>query len=105
MALVTPVVNVFIQTEARPMAERLRSLRYQIDSMLNEWDNGVSADVPNNATLLEDGREAQGVQTVNGAQMHALIAFLRDDIKPILESAGAQTVLAKLSVRSLEATL
>lgn len=52
----TPLVKKFLAEEARPMAETLRSLRYDIESMLSQWNNGVSAEVTEGANLIDDER-------------------------------------------------
>ena len=63
-------VNEFV----RPLAEALRNDKVRIDDGMIVWNQRFSTDIPNDATVLDDGREAEGVSRLTGADIHQWVA-------------------------------
>lgn len=67
-------VNEFV----RPLAESLRNDKVRIDDGTIVWDQRFVNDIPNDATVLDDGREAEGVSRLTGADIHQWVAEAKE---------------------------
>lgn len=87
MAITNPEAIRFSNEVVRPMAERMRDLIIDLEAIGPEVDRLLPS-IPNDPTeIVEDGREAEGVSRLNGAQINAL-AQVR---AAVLALADAQT--------------
>ena len=101
MAITNPEAIKFTNEQIRPMAERLRAIKVEIDSMMVDWFNGMNALIPNDVNeALEDGREADGVSRLNGDDIVGLIIVVQG-IQATLNTAGYTDRIAKPTVRPL----
>lgn len=103
MAITNPQAIRFANEQVRPLAEKLRALKAEIDSMMVDWFGGVNAIIPNdNNELLEDGREAEGVSRLDGDDIVGLI-IVAQGVQSTLNTAGYADRIAKPCVRPLDA--
>ena len=87
----------------RPKAERMRALKAEIDAELVTWYGGVNSLFPNDSSPVLDGREAEGVSRLTGADVNSFVAQLAA-YKALIEQPGVADVISKLCVRTLAAT-
>jgi hypothetical protein len=66
----------FANEQVRPLCERARALKAEIDAMTTTWFGGVNNLFPNDSTALDDGREAEGVSRLTGAQVNSAVGQL-----------------------------
>jgi hypothetical protein len=59
----------------RPLAEKLRDVNEDIARAEQQWLDEVGALMPNTADVLEDGRDAEGVSRLTGAEINSLRAI------------------------------
>jgi hypothetical protein len=88
----------------RPLAEVMRALKARIDAGMVTWYGTIAALVPNDSSPLADGREADGVSRLTGADINSFVAQLAA-YKTALEQAGVPDVISKPCVRPIEATM
>jgi hypothetical protein len=86
----------FVNEAIRPLCEQLRSLKANIDAATFSWAT-IAALVPNDAgELLEDGRAAEGVSRLTGADIRAVVAILGN-----VRTAVVDATVSKPCVRPL----
>jgi hypothetical protein len=92
-----PQAITFINEQVRPLCEQLRALKAKFDALAPVWYGGLNVTIPNDAQEpIEDGREAEGVSRLTGADIHGVVAqFLA--VTPNAE------IIAKPCVRPLQA--
>ena len=99
MAITNPEAIKFTNEQIRPMSERLRAIKVEIDSMMVDWFAGMNALIPNDVNeALEDGREAEGISRLNGDDIVGLI-IVAQAIQTQLNTAGYADRIAKPCVR------
>jgi hypothetical protein len=96
-----PEVIRFVNERLRPRAEQLRALIARIDDDLATWTGQIAARVPNDGTVLEDGRAEEGVSRLTGADLHAEIGILTQ-LKTRFDANGVRAVIGKACVRAPE---
>lgn len=92
----------FCNEVVRPLAEDFRALKARIDAALVTWRDIVSAAVPNDASLVNDKRDADGVSRLTGVDVNNFIALLQA-LQDRLNQTGVANVVSKPCVRTLEA--
>ena len=85
----------------RPHAEKMRALKATCDSALVTWYGQISSDCPNDSSPIADGREAEGVSRLTGADVVNLVTQMAA-FKTACEVSGVADVISKPCVRSLE---
>lgn len=98
MAITDPEAIRFVNEQVRPLCEKARAMAAEIGAMQTLWFGGLDAQFPNDATALDDGREAQGVSRLTGAQIQLAVGVLI----AMLGQVNAD-VIAKPCVRPLSA--
>jgi len=66
----------FVNEQVRPLCERARALKAEIDAMTTAWYGGINAKFPNDSSPLVDGRAAEGVSQLTGAQVNSAVGQL-----------------------------
>ncbi len=66
----------FVNEEVRPLCEEVRALKARILATQTEWFAGMNTTIPNTSDSLEDGREAEGVSRLTGAQITNAVGVL-----------------------------
>lgn len=91
----------FTNEVVRPMAEKLRGLKVEIDAALTTYNAGVG-DIFYNASaeIIDDGRANEGVSRLTGNDILLLITQLQT-IQTQLNAGGVANVIAKPCVRPL----
>ena len=87
----------------RPTAEKMRALHATISSALVTWYAGIDTVMTNDTSAVADGREAEGVSRLTGADVNSFVSQMAA-YKTALELTGVPDVISKPCVRSLEAT-
>ena len=77
MADVTdPAAIKFANDTIRPLAEQARALKARITDATNTWFAGMNAKFPNDASNVVDGRTAEGVTELTGADVNSVMGDL-----------------------------
>lgn len=104
MAITDPQAIKFCNEQVRPMCEKLRAIKAELDAMRTTYDAGIgSFFYGHDAEAIEDGREAEGTSRLTGADVLAFIAIAPYAVKALLETNGYPEAIAKPCVRGLEA--
>lgn len=94
----------FCNEVVRPKAEQLRALKAEIDSLMATYNGGLGDIFYNDqAGIVDDGRENEGVSRLNGNDILLLVAQL-EAIQTQLGGIGVAAVIAKPCVRPLAAS-
>ena len=97
-----PVVIRLVNEQLRPIAERIRADKIQLKAAFADWQQKAAALVPaDDKEVLDDGREAEGVTRLSGADLHAFVEVLTK-YNTVGDEIGIDDVVNKLCVRSLE---
>lgn len=75
MPITDPEAIRFANEQVRPIAEQLRALKVRIRAMQTSWFAGRNQAFPNTSDPLEDGREAEGVSRLTGANVNSLVGI------------------------------
>lgn len=99
MAITNAEAIRFSDEQVRPTAEKMRNLYYELEAMNVDWFNGISAVTPNDALeTLDDGRTAEGISTLTGADINALMTQVGNYIA-LVEAVGVLNVIQKPCVQ------
>jgi hypothetical protein len=99
-----PAAIRFVNEVIRPHAEKFRALKATCDSALTTWWNGISDNVPNSSDPVADGREAEGVSRLTGANVNLFVIQMAL-FQTAMNVDGVKQIIDKPCVRSLEVTL
>jgi len=99
MAITNPEAIRFVNEQVRPLCEEAQAIIAKINAMQTSWFAGLNNSFPNDSTALDDGREAQGVSRLTGADINSAVGTL-------LAVAGASNaeIISKPCVRTLQAS-
>ena len=99
MAITDPEAIKFVNEYIRPMCENVRASNARGADFTIKWA-GLSGDFPNDpAEIVEDGRDAEGISRLSGADIQAVAAVF-DALLGDLDMT-AQAVIQKPCVRRL----
>lgn len=87
----------FVNEQLRPLCEEARALRARVDAMSTAWFAGLDDEFPNDTSPLLDGREAEGVSRLTGAQVVNAVSNLI-----AMSAAGNAEILSLPCVRPLD---
>lgn len=99
MSITNPEAIRFVNEQVRPLCEKARALSAEIAAMQTLWFGGLDANFPNDATALDDGRDAQGVSRLTGAQIQLAVGVLI-----AMHGQANAEIIAKPCVRPLTAS-
>ena len=103
MAITNTQAIEFTNQVVRPMAEKFRGLKAEVDSALATYNGGVGDIFYNNTgATIEDGRESEGVSRLTGNDVLLLITQLQA-YQTQLNASGVPAVISKPCVRALRA--
>lgn len=100
MAITDPRAIKFTNEAIRPLAERLRDLKNDLDDVAVRWNAEIAPLVPNDTSVLEDGRAAQGDSVLTGADITNFVTVLLA-LKTRLGQSGVADVVSKPTVRAM----
>tara|TARA_R100000005_G_scaffold92443_1_gene66031 strand:- start:1460 stop:1780 length:321 start_codon:yes stop_codon:yes gene_type:complete len=89
----------FVNDYIRPMCENLRYMCARGKDWKIKWDGGLSADFPNDTSPVVDGRDAEGISRLTGADIQAVSAVFSTLLADI--DAAAEAAINKPCVRPL----
>ena len=99
MAITDPEAIKFVNEYIRPMCENIRYSNARGNDFAIKWA-GLSGDFPNDPNeIVEDGRDAEGVSRLSGADINAVAAVF-DALLGDLDMT-AQSIIQKPCVRPL----
>ena len=75
MPITDPEAIRFVNEQVRPLAEEMRSLKARIRAMQTAWFAGLNQEFPNSADPVEDGRQAEGVSRLTGANVNSAVGI------------------------------
>lgn len=85
----------------RPLAENYRATNIMSEQALAQWYGGMNTLFPNDSTALEDGREAEGVSRLTGADINSFMGQVATLVGQF-DGGGVVDVINKPCVRMLE---
>jgi len=100
-------VTKFMNERVRPSAEQMKALRVTLEDNLAKWAE-IAAEIPNDDTIIDDGRSAEGVTQLTGAQVHALAGAAQTVLDTLNQATSNETVATAVTaaqVRPLSAIL
>lgn len=101
MAITDTVAIRYSNEVVRPMAEKLRNLKAEIDSHMLQWHGGIGAIfTAGMAESVDDDREAEGVSRLIGNDIVGLINQI-SAIQTLLDGVGVMNVIVKPCVNPL----
>lgn len=98
MSITGPEEIKFVNEYIRPMCENIRYMKARGDDFALKWA-GLSGGFPNDTSAVEDGRDAEGISRLTGADINA-VAIVFNTLLGDIDSA-AEAVIAKPCVRPL----
>ena len=98
MSITGPEEIKFVNEYIRPMCETIRYMKARGDDFAIKWA-GLSGGFPNDTSVVEDGRDAEGISRLTGADINAVATVFNTLLGDI--DATAETVIAKPCVRPL----
>jgi hypothetical protein len=90
----------FINESVRPMAEKVRALKYELASMNVKWSTDIQTFVPNDSSPVVDNREGEGISRLVGTDVNDFmyaVGLISTEINGI-----AQQSIEKPCVRPLQ---
>ena len=73
--ITNPDAIKFCNESLRPIAELARDFIIKATPIIQEWQQ-INSEFPNDATEVDDGREAEGISRLTGADVHALMTII-----------------------------
>jgi len=100
MPITNPIAIKYVNEVVRPLAERFRDLKPDVDAATVAWFAGISTLFPNDATAVDDGRDREGISRLTGADVNNIVTQLLA-YQTQLNGGGVANVIAKPCVRTL----
>jgi hypothetical protein len=92
----------FVNEVVRPLCERARALKADLDAARAAYDGGIGDFFYGHDTEdIDDGRAAEGVSRLKGSDVLAWVAFQLYSQKDAMEAGGIPAVIAKPCVRGI----
>jgi hypothetical protein len=88
----------FLNQYVRPMSEDVRGTKYRMEAFLARWAV-VQSLIPNDGTVLDDGRLDEGVHQLTGADVYMIEAIV-EGMNTTLSTQGYMTYFEKACVRA-----
>jgi hypothetical protein len=101
--ITNPEAILFSNEVIRPLAEKMRGLKAEIDAATVQWFGGLDAVITGGDTL-QDGREDEGVSRLTGSDIVNLITQMIT-YQTQLDQAGVDNIVQKPCVRTLGVTI
>ena len=98
MSITGPEEIKFVNEYIRPMCENIRFMKARGDDFALKWA-GISGGFPNDTSVVEDGRDAEGISRLTGADINAVATVFNTLLGDI--DTSAEAVIAKPCVRPL----
>jgi hypothetical protein len=89
----------FTNEYVRPLCEQLRYMCARGKDWKIKWDTGMSAKFDNDTSPVVDGRDAEGISRLTGADIHAVAAVFNALLEDI--DTAAEVAISKPCVRPI----
>jgi hypothetical protein len=99
--ITNPEAIRFCDEQVRPLAEKMRALKAEADATMVDWYGGINAEIPNDASAIDDGRESEGVSRMTGINVNSFMAQVAG-YQTQLNAGGVADVISMPCVRTLE---
>jgi hypothetical protein len=104
--ITNPIVISYLNNRVRPRAEQIRALLHLLQDDRAEFlAAGIGVLVPDDGSIIQDGRADEGVSQLTGAQFREIVLGRYNELLTSLEAAGAMTAVELACVRPLQVTL
>ncbi len=101
MAITNEQVIRYSNETIRPIAEKMRNLKSEVDAALVTWYAQISSNCTNDVgEVLEDGRVVDGVSVINGEDITNFVNQMKA-YQTQLNLGGVADVISKPCVRPL----
>ena len=102
MAINNPEAILFCNEVVRPLCERIKALKADIDAARMAYDGGIGDYFFNfGGEDVDDGREAEGISRLVGNDVLAFVDRVLYQIKAEIEENSGEVVIGKPCVRTL----
>lgn len=96
----SPEAIKFSNEQIRPISEKIRDLKFELEAMLTDWNGGINALFPVDPDdMLEDGREDNGDSRLSGNDVVGVMVQATTIFNQ-LDSIGVMDVIQKPCVRA-----
>lgn len=103
MAITNQEVIRYSNEVVRPIAEKIRALKVEMDSAMVTWFSTISTNCPNSSSeVLEDGRSSEGVSILTGQDIVSVITSIQS-LQTVLDAGGMSGIISKPCVRAISA--
>jgi hypothetical protein len=99
--ITNPEVLRYVAEVIRPHAEKFRNLKHTVDAALQVWNDQILPNCPYDSSPIADGREAEGISRLTGADVTRVIIQL-GLFQDAMNVAGVNTTISKPCVRPLD---
>ena len=91
----------FCNEVVRPLSERIRALKADIDAVRAAYDGGIGEFFFNHGgEAIDDGREGEGVSRLTGNDVLAFVDLVPYGLKTMLDAPGVPAIISKPCVRT-----
>jgi len=93
MAITDPQAIRYVNEVVRPLCERIRALKAEIDASRVAYDGGVGDLFWNHGgEAIEDGRDTEGISRLTGNDVLAWNTLANYELKALLDGGSVNTV-------------
>jgi hypothetical protein len=88
----------FVNEQVRPLAEECRAMKLRQQALDAEWAL-LSASIPNDSTVIVDGRAAEGIAPLTGQQINDIVYAVNVQVGAINLATMAPACVRAVEVR------
>jgi hypothetical protein len=90
----------FVNEVVRPTAEKIRALKIELNSINAKWSSEILMLVSNDGSVIQDGREAEGISRLVGSDINDLMYGVNSIVSTI--NGLAPQTIEKPCVRPIQ---
>jgi hypothetical protein len=91
----------YVNDRLHRRSEQIRAMLFILQDDRAKWNGGISANIPNDTSVVDDGREAEGVTRLTGADVNLIMARCAS-LLAVLEAQYAMDCIYKACVRAVD---
>lgn len=96
-----PVALEFLKNTVRPLCQKLRALDAEMQAAVTTW-NLIRTPVTNTTDTVVDGRQAEGVSQLTGADLHNVMSTIVPALLAVMATGNYRLYTAKPCVRPMQ---
>jgi len=101
MDITNPQAIKFVNECVRPLCEAVRDLKVKGDSAILQWEAQIQSVIPDDSSVLQDGRASEGISILTGQDITAVMTLLHG-LQTALESNPLNAaIISKPCVRQI----